>query len=537
MGKKSSTFEGNFALLMERFPRFALEIPAVDRDSLTKEEPAPTDLEGVEVFYFYGIGQGEGYFLALDWLKQKPERRLVLLEDDLERIASFLHAEGAKSILEDEQVVIGSPQDLQSFAEEFPVSRIEVGGLPSKGRLKKWKEELFRKTAFAHSLHLDRLHGYQPFQNFAKNLSRLPGSFYANRLRGKFEGVPAVICGAGPSLKEAIPILRTLENKALLIAGGSTLAALSSQGIMPHFGMAVDPNLEEYRRMKNSFTFEVPLLYSTRVFPAIFQTVNGPFGYMRSGIGGVPEVWIEEELGLLDPMIGTELSSDAISVTSICLAWAEFLGCNPILLSGVDLAYTSNQRYAPGVADETIDLNEKCAAADRIVKRKGHGGKPVYTAIRWLMESAAFSDFAAKHPKIQFLNTTEGGLGFRKIPFCPLEEAVRGFSHLPFSLRAKVHEEIAQAPMPSQTKETIEQKMQELQESLARIVGHLEILAGEKAGISPLAEIELGEEMAYPYLFFDALSVLEKEREDPSKKWLRFLQLAKRYQIVLRDFF
>ncbi len=518
---------------MERFPRFALEIPRGEMNPSPKETAAPVDLEGVEVFYFYGIGQGEGYFLSRDWLKKAPERRLVILEDDLHCIASFLHSKEAKRILKDPQLIL-ERFDAQALSVAFPVSRIEAAALPSKGRLKKWKEELFRKTAFAHSLHLDRLHGYQPFQNFARNLRRLPESFYANRLQGKFQNVPAIICGAGPSLSKAIPTLRTLGNKALLIAGGSTLAALSSQGINPHFGMAVDPNLEEYRRLKNSFAFEVPLLYSTRVFPAVFQTASGPFGYMRSGIGGVPEVWLEEELGLLDPMIGTDLSSDAISVTSICLAWAHFLGCNPILLSGVDLAYTSNQRYAPGVADEGVDLKEKCAAADRIVKRKGHNGAPVYTAVRWLMESAAFSDFAKKHPETSFINTTEGGLGFKKIPYLPLDKAVQSFPALETSLRAKVALEIAVAPMPLNTAEVIQNKMAELETSLGRIVGHLEILAKEKPGSAALAEIELMDEMAYPYLFYDALAVIEKEREAPEKKWKLFLQLAKRYEFVLK---
>jgi hypothetical protein len=532
MGRKSSTFEKNYALLMEKFPQLALEIPGVESRG-KKESLKPFSLKNAEVFYFYGVGLGEAYKMAEKWLRESPLRRLVFLEDDLEKISAFLHSRAAETILKDSQVVLGKPSDVEDLTERFPSARVAVAALPSKEGSEKLKEEILRKAAFSSAVYTDRLNGFQPFQNFVRNLRHLPASFYANKLSGKFRGIPAIVCGAGPSLQKAIPLLRTLENKALIIAGGSTLAALSSQGITPHFGMAVDPNLEEYRRLKNSFAFEVPLLYSTRVFPAIFQTSSGPFGYMRSGIGGFPELWMEEELGLFDKLIGTGLTSDALSVTSICLAWAEVLGCNPILLSGVDLAYTDGKRYAEGVTDESVDLEEECGAADKIVKGKDRMGKPVYTAIRWLMESSAFSDFASLHPETTFWNTTEGGIGFQKIPFRPLDEAIRPLPDLGFSLRGKVHEEIAAAPMPANTGEMIRQKMGELALSLDRIVEHLEVLAKIKPGSAPLAEVELLEEMAYPYLFYDALSVLEKGKDDPSQKWSRFLHLARQYQHVL----
>jgi hypothetical protein len=537
MEKNSSTFEQNYALLMEKWPTLALLMGGGVGTAMRKQKLPRLALKEVDLLYFYGVGQGEIYGHVFDWLKEAPSRRLILIEDDWEGLAAFLHLEEAAKLLQDEQVVFCQLDDLELYIERFPRRSVEVGALPSKRRGKKWREKILQKASYAHALHVDRLHGYQPFQNFVRNLRHLPRSFYANKLEGKFKGIPAVVCGAGPSLKAALPILKTLENRSLLIAGGSTLAALSAQGILPHFGAAVDPNLEEYRRMKNSFAFEVPLLYSTRVFPAVFQTANGPFGYMRSGIGGVPEIWMEEELGLLEPLIGTDLSSDAISVTSICLAWAQFLGCNPILLSGVDLAYTGNQRYAPGVVDEELDLEEAASSADRIVKKKSRSGQPVYTAVRWLMESAAFSDFAKKHRKTTtFLNTTEGGIGFKNIPFCPLEEAVAPLPDLGFSLRAKVHAEIGSVPMPAQTERVIQEKMGEMKKSLENVVGHLEICAQIKPGSIAMAELELMEEMAYPYLFYDALAILEKEGEEPATKWNRFLQLARRYLHMFADF-
>ncbi len=576
MEKDCNTFNTAEDLFMERFPHLGILSFSWSSSSMEKEtvdEPLPAlQLENVEALYVYGLGHGAAYFQIKAWLHEKKERELIFLEDEPGVIASFLRrSEAAVEILSDPQIHIALLSknkqldgELQALAERLPERRIEVAALPSYSgrRFQNIRLKLFRKTALSHALHLDRFHGYQTFENFLRNLKHLPGSFYANALKNKFQGIPAIVCGAGPSLKQSMDLLRNLENRALIIAGGSTLAALSSQGISPHFGMAVDPNLEEYRRLKNNFSFEAPLLYSTRVFPSIFQTGNGPFGYMRSGIGGAPELWIEEELGLLDPLLGDFLSPESISVTSICLAWAQFLGCDPILLNGVDLAYTDNKRYADGVAEEGethfSEIDAEKSVADRIVKRKDRMGKPVYTAVRWVMESASLSHFAKKHPEVRFINTTEGGIGFKGIGYMPLSEAASQFLNREIDLRGLVHLEIAQASMPPNTREKIGEQIALLKESLERVIGHLEILKGIKKGSAALAEMELKEEMAFAYLFYDMNFILDQalnrtfrswmpheslgQKEARSQlrareKWDRLLDQANRYRFLVKKFF
>ncbi len=531
-------FTSNYSLFMERFPALALEMPRVGPKIAEKEDLCPIASDPFDLIYFYGIGCAEGYFQLHDWLEKKSSRRLIFLEDDFCSISSFLHTNQAEQVLQEPQVFFAHPRDAASLAEQFPVEKIEAYCLPSrKGRkFHALRLQLLRKTALTYALHLDRLEGSHPFENFALNLRHLSNSFYANQLQGKFQGVPAIVCGAGPSLSQAIPFLKTLENRALIIAGGSTLAALSSQGLNPHFGMVVDPNGEEYLRLRNSFAFETPLLYSTRVMPDVFHTCNGPFGYMRSGIGGISELWMEEALGLTGPLLSHGMHDEAMSVTSTCLAWAHWLGCNPILFSGMDLAYTNRLRYAPGIDCKNTPDAE--ASVNRMIKTKDQQGRSVFTAVRWLMESETFSHFAASHPETVFLNTTEGGIGFRGIPYGSLKEAAERFLDKEWDLRERVHREIIAAPMPAVSKQIIDQKMQELGTSLSRVIERLEILSKEKPGSSVLAEMELSEEMAYSCLFYDMQRVLDRVCFlDPKKeKWKAFLEIARSYQRALQFF-
>lgn len=523
MGKNSSMCDAA-DLFMERFPALGLMMGGWDYKELPKEEIGTLRLDKEEVFYFFGL-HSDVYFQIKEWLK--GGKQLVFLENDPGIIASFLKKEEAVEILSNPQVHIELLGDIDALVSRFPLKRIEVAGLKSKKGLKNLRLKILRKTALAHALHMDRLHGYQPFYNFVENLKYLPRSFYANRLKGAFKGVPAVVCGAGPSLGPTVETLRSLESKALIVAGGSTLAALSSKGINPHFGMAVDPNLEEYRRLKNSFAFEVPLLYSTRVHPDIFRTCNGPFGYMRSGIGGIPELWIEEEIGLSEPLLGDFLSNETISVTGICVAWAQFLGCNPILLNGIDMAYTGGVRYASGVdSDEEIAfdaIDREKSAADRIVRKKGRMGKIVYSSVRWVIESASISHFAKKQREVQFINTTIGGIGFKGIDYMPIEQAVAHFKEQ--NLRAQVFEKINRSRMPSKTEEKILEQMQAMKQSLTKLISCLEVLAKEKKGSSALAEMELEEEIATLYLFYDIRQILKSG----PLFWNNWLTLARKY--------
>jgi hypothetical protein len=502
----------------ERFPKYALFASHWEPKELKPVVLPAMDLEKIEVLYLFD--RAVAYEQLKDWLHEKSERRLVLLEPKPGTLAALFHQE--TTLFADTQVDIElSPFDHHELVERYPVKRIEVIGN------QKLRLALLRKTTLAHALFTDRLHGYQPFENFVRNVPHLKHAFYANGLKDAFDGIPAIVCGAGPSLQTAIPLLKKLEGKALVIAGGSAVAALSAQAILPHFGMAIDPNLEEYRRFRNSFAFECPLLFSTRLFPGVFRTCNGPFGYFRSGIGGVPELWMEEELGLTDPLLGENLSEESTSVTPICLAFAQHVGCKTIILAGVDLAYTGGKRYVDGISDEKEQfqkIEEEKSAADRILRRKDKRGKFVNTAVRWVMEAAAIAHFAKKHPEIRWINATEGGLRIDGLEEMELK-------NIPFletwDLREMVKEQIALHPMPENKKDLLG----ELRESLERMIGQLEIMANEKSGSKALAEFEMKEELVASILFYDMEKVLQQSRQD---KWPLYLKIARKYFSILQ---
>ena len=483
------------------------------------ESLKPFSIGGADVLYVYGLGMGAPYFQLKRWLHENKMRKLIFVEENEGHFASFLGSNHAHLLINDPQVHLEWQKE--HLAEKYPFEQIEVVCLGSKkgNAFNRFKLDLLKNTTLSFALHVDRLQGHIPYKNFVKNSSHIPNSFYVNGLKDKFKGFPAIVCGAGPSLEKAIPHLKKLSKNALIIAGGSTLAALSSQGVPIHFGMAIDPNLEEYKRFKNSFAFDTPLIYSTRVHPSIFQTCNGPFGYMRSGIGGPLELWMEEALERTDPLIGDSLPPESIAVTPIATAFAEFLGCNQILFSGVDLAYTNAKRYASGVTINKrlsfSSVDDEKTVSDRILKRKNHEGKTIHTATRWVMESKSLSTFAKKNQHVEFFNTCLEGLPIKGVPYKALET---------FQFEKELPE-IDFPSMPKNSSHIIEEKINDLKTSIARVVSHLEVLAGKKKGSKALSEIELQEELAFDLLFYDMNHIFENRAD----KWNQFLSLSKNY--------
>jgi hypothetical protein len=482
------------SLLMERYPEIFFLLTYIPfqpcphkalLDEKTSSSLTSARLSQVDVLYIYGIGQGSSYRDVRDWLHAKKERMLIYLEDDLGALDALLQNEIASEMIRNPQVHLHFVNNrdewepsLKTLLETFPSHRIEVAYLESYEKksprlCKKIHLTLMRQCAVVHALMTEALYSHHLVENVLANIKRWPHSFFANRLKNKFRGIPAVICGAGPSLGPAIPFLRQLEDRALIIAGGSTISALSNQGIIPHLGLALDPNPEEYDRLRVTSAFEMPLLYGTRLQPDVFNTSNGPWGYLHSYTGGPCEAYFERELGIQAEPVGPDLGPEAFSVTTLAIALAVEMGCSPILLSGIDLAYTGMQRYADGVMPSSQvflqELKQETRASERILKRKGIQGTMVYTLVKWVMESSSIANYAKAHPEATFINVSSQGLGFKGIPNDSFAEVIEAKCHRTYDLRAMVHHHVAQYNFSELTPAAVSDHMKALTASLSKL--------------------------------------------------------------------
>lgn len=490
------------------------------------------NLVNATVIYVYGVGLGYYYDAAKEWLEEDPLRSLIFLEDDAEVVHAFFHTERASAFLKDTQTYLFYFTDLKDeegiFEElywDFILTQMEITALKSYESARgesylELKHKIVHDAAIKNALVEEYLHcGIPFFRNFYPNMLWLSESWKGTQLYNKFENIPAVICGAGPSLEKNILELKEVLDRAIVFGGGSALNALSSRGILPHFGIGVDPNPTQQYRLSSNKAYEVPLFYRNRMHVDAFRLVHGPRLYIPGAGGYEVADWFDEQFGLLEDI---EWLDEGHNVVNFGLELAYNLGCNPIIFVGVDLAYTEMQSYASGIIDDTTvkekDILETDDFDTTALLKKDIYGNPIYTLWKWVAESEWTSDYAAAHPELTIINCTEGGLGMPDVPNMPFKEAAEKYLNRSYDLRSLVQGEILSSEMRAIDDRKVIDTMVGLRDSLKRSKEHINDLLEDKkryqmlldkdkevpevkqSGLAALAETELEEEPAYEYI-------------------------------------
>ncbi len=490
------------------------------------------ELKNITVIYVYGIGLGHYYKAAVEWLKKDPKRGIIFLENDIAVIHSFLHTKTASILLRDPQAYLCYFEELEDKDEslkelywDFILTQMIFSCLNSyKKKHREFyldlKHHIIHAAATKNALVEEYLnYGVSFFKNYYPNMLLLSESWKGTDLYGKFENIPAIICGAGPSLEKNILQLKNHLDKAIVFGGGSALNALSSRGILPHFGIGVDPNPTQQYRLSSNKAYEVPLFYRNRMHVDAFRLVHGPRLYIPGAGGYDIADWFDEQFELKDDV---EWLDEGHNVVNFGLELANNLGCNPIIFVGVDLAFTEMQSYASGIIDDTTvhekDILETDDFDTTALLKEDIYGRPIYTLWKWISESEWTTDYAEEHPNLTIINCTEGGLGMPKISNMTFKEAAEKYLNRSYDLRSRVQGELLKSAMPGMTDDKVIATVAEMNESLKRSIEHIQVLIEDRvvyekslfeikeipeikqSGLAALAETELEEEPAYEFI-------------------------------------
>ncbi len=515
-------------------------VPLHDPHSAVKEAEkwaGNIEFRNCKLCYVYGIGLGYHYQALRPWLKKDKSRMVVFLEDDLGVIKRFMETEIAEKLLKDPQVrlhhfstIDENDRFFETLYWNFALQPVAITAISSyiKNKSKRF-EELSHKISFLNAHHNAMVEEYVNyggpfFYNFYQNLLKLPASYSGNKLFGKFKGVPAIICGAGPSLERQMDQIAQHTDRALIFGCGSAMNALNAAGIMPHFGAAIDPNSEQLKRLKSNTAEDVPYFYRNRVYHEALNEIKGPHLYI-TGCGGYGvSDWFEDKL-----KIPRKELEEGYNVVNFSIELAKQLGCNPIIIVGCDLAYTGMKAYADGVVEDssvTVPQITVCEDFDeQAIIETDIFGKPTYTLWKWVSEAKWIGEFAANNKKIKVLNATEGGIGFPGVINCPFSECVSTCLSKKYDLKERIEGEIRENSFKAITEKKILKLITELSESLVRCEGFLDTLIKEgnelirkvkeskkvpdalHSGAFALAEFELSEEPGYTYVLSDFNSV------------------------------
>jgi hypothetical protein len=413
--------------------------------------------------YFIFLGFGLGYLL--DSLLEKvsdPSNHYFIIESDPEILRATFETRDLSFILSLPYIHFAWPLSGPNLAEQWrsffdPVYARKstfLTDLPSMSLnpgLFKAAAEIIQSQTFQIFTDINTLVAKsQDFlDNFAKNLlkaARAPGVI---KFAGRFAGLPSVIVSAGPSLDKNIHELRGCEDKILILSTDTALKPLLAAGIDPHFVLIGDPSHTNYLHIKGAPSRQAFLVAEATSFPGVFDEFEG-----RT----ITCTFENSSLRSLSDLLGNKGALRAWgSVATMALDFALLLRCDPIIFIGQDLAHTDGRIYCSEVyfdkewfagitnpAEYQSQLN-KLRAARRTVTVEDVFGRPVESTDKlasywnWIMKEIS------EHPKVRFINATEGGILRDGIEIASLREALHRHCHKNFGLRSSIRKTFLEA--------------------------------------------------------------------------------------------
>ena len=252
--------------------------------------------------------------------------------------------------------------------------------------------------------------------NNFKNLKYLVNAENIEVLRNAFAELPLVLVSAGPSLDDAIPFLKEVQHKAIIVSMNTSFRTLAKNGITSHFTLAADPRITTFHGFEGQYTGDTALISTSFVHPNVVKAF-----YPRIFTWNNPNSLLEYVRKKIGCKFFTELDAQGTVATAVG-PLAELLGCKKVCLVGQDLAVkNSGQTHASDsiYRDQNnlfIDTS-KCRSVDGNILNKVYVESKLYVYLQF------FNTIAKKYPRIQFINTAANGAKIHNIPYKTYEEA------------------------------------------------------------------------------------------------------------------
>ncbi len=180
------------------------------------------------------------------------------------------------------------------------------------------------------------------FANRMRNLEAYLQSPGIAPVRNRFAGRPGVVISAGPSLARNMHLLERVKGRAPLVAVSTAVKALLAKGIVPDFAVIIDYGTLSRRYFEDvPHAEKIPLVCDLKANAEAVGVYRGPKLFCD-------DLLVNTMLGDFGPPKGQIPSGS--TVAHAAFHFVCYLGCDPVIFVGQDLAYTEGELHVPGTA-------------------------------------------------------------------------------------------------------------------------------------------------------------------------------------------
>lgn len=360
------------------------------------------------------FGMGFGFHLNV-LITSFKNKNIILIEPDIELFYQILKVRDVKQILEKCEIFVDEYVDSilektnRVFWDKKAVGiELEPFGVYADMFEELWSDfrNKFMKQAqsFTVDINTRRHFGELWTHNYVKNCLRLSRASNSEGLIGKFKGIPGILVSAGPSLSKNVQLLKGVEDKCVIMAAGTAVNILEKYDVKPHFMVGIDASESEaeiHRKVKNR---DIYFIYSNQVATGSLTYYQGPKFFMNY----TADQYSAQFLNFAGIKSTFFLSGPSVSNTCFDLLYK--MGCNPIIIVGQDLAYTSGQLYA---GEEKLPAFEQESDNNKneFIREKDIYGNDIFTSLGFIGIRNWFEGiFKKAADTVEIINATEGGL-------------------------------------------------------------------------------------------------------------------------------
>lgn len=254
-------------------------------------------------------------------------------------------------------------------------------------------------------------------ENTFKNLPHLAHAPDVGELKDNFKDIPFILIGAGPSLDESINFLKSVQDKAIIVASNSPYRKLINNGIRPHLVVTADPMEPTMTGFQNVKTDHVPLACPFSAYPEIVQKFSGRIltwstfnpisDYIKNAYNYPPATKILEQ--------GT--------VSGCVLDLSKLFGCEKVIFIGQDMSVQDDGKY---YTDDSFyaDSGDHYISTDKGHKLPGNTNDTVLVENRLFVYLKTFEQFISQNPNIQYRNLARTGVKIKGVPYMDYNEAL-----------------------------------------------------------------------------------------------------------------
>lgn len=392
-------------------------------------------------FFFVLFGMGLGYHVEGLLARVKGDSVLLVVEPSLATMAAALACVELSAAIQSGRLLLLDRLDKSDLHEKLqPYNTLMMIGtqftaIPALMRGAEAFHEEARRVltdyiAYSRMTLLTLVGNSQvTCRNIAHNLVHYADTPPVNVLKDRFRGYPGIVISGGPSLRKNIDLLADAKGRAVLCSVQSLFKPLLARGIVPDFVTTLD-----FHPMSRHFFdgapggHDVHLIAEPKVSWHVLDAYEGPVSLLYNS-------FVEQLIG--GPLAARDGLKPGATVSHLAFYLAEYLGCDPVIFVGQDLAFTGHCFYIPGVdvhdtwRSEINRFNSmETREWERIVrnrpilrKTKDVVGRSIHTDELLMTYLEQFErDFAVTSATV--VNATEGGASMCGTTAMTLREAI-----------------------------------------------------------------------------------------------------------------